>query len=60
MIPPHAPGRVSPGLVVAIGRWLAPVVRALFRPTLTGLEHLPARGPFLLVANHSEIGRAHV
>jgi 1-acyl-sn-glycerol-3-phosphate acyltransferase len=28
-------------------------MRALHRPTLTGLEHLPAQGPFLLVANHS-------
>ncbi len=28
-------------------------MRLIHRPTLTGIEHLPATGPFLLVANHS-------
>lgn len=36
-----------------IRRILHPVVRLAFRPTLEGVEHLPRRGPFLLVANHS-------
>ena len=44
---------MSPLLV----RWLLPVValwtRVMFRPTLTGLAHLPTDRPFLLVANHS-------
>ena len=34
-------------------RWVWSLVRVLFRPTIRGLEHLPARGPYLLVANHS-------
>jgi 1-acyl-sn-glycerol-3-phosphate acyltransferase len=33
-------------------RWLAPLVRAIFRARLLGLPRLP-EGPFLLVANHS-------
>ena len=49
----ESPGRVSPGIARLAGRVLLPVVRACFRPTLTGLEHLPDRGPYLLVANHS-------
>ena len=47
------PGRISPRLVALIDRYLLPVVRLLWRPTLTGTETLPADGPFLLVANHS-------
>jgi 1-acyl-sn-glycerol-3-phosphate acyltransferase len=39
-------------VVRAVRRWLSPLVRLLFRPTLTGLEHLPT-GPCLWVANHS-------
>jgi len=34
-------------------RLFGPLVRVLFRPTLAGVEHLPANGPYLLVANHS-------
>jgi 1-acyl-sn-glycerol-3-phosphate acyltransferase len=48
-----APGRVSPALVALVDRYLRPAVQAAFRPTLTGVENLPAAGPFLLVANHS-------
>lgn len=33
--------------------FVRPLARVLFRPTLEGTEHLPASGPFLLVANHS-------
>jgi 1-acyl-sn-glycerol-3-phosphate acyltransferase len=40
-------------LVRLVRRYLAPVVDACHRPTLAGVEHLPASGPFLLVANHS-------
>lgn len=31
---------------------LAPALRAVFRPVLTGAEHVPATGPVILVANH--------
>lgn len=34
-------------------RFLTPVVRAMHRPELRGVEHLPADRPYLLVANHS-------
>lgn len=49
----HTPGRVAPALVDAARRFVRPLVRAAFRPTLTGVENLPPRGPFLLVGNHS-------
>ncbi|MEP7124267.1 MAG: 1-acyl-sn-glycerol-3-phosphate acyltransferase [Byssovorax sp.] len=49
----EAPGRPTPALVRLVLRWLAPVVQLCHRPTLTGIENLPERGPFLLVANHS-------
>ncbi|HTG48155.1 MAG TPA: lysophospholipid acyltransferase family protein [Actinomycetota bacterium] len=35
------------GLVV-----VAPLVRLLFRPRITGVEHVPATGPAILVFNH--------
>jgi 1-acyl-sn-glycerol-3-phosphate acyltransferase len=31
---------------------LGPLLRVLFRPVLTGLEHLPARGPAILASSH--------
>jgi 1-acyl-sn-glycerol-3-phosphate acyltransferase len=46
------PGQVSPRFAGLIARFLLPLVRLLWRPTLTGTDHLPS-GPFLLVANHS-------
>lgn len=51
-VPVENPGRLTPGgrRFVAL---LAPLVRALHRPSLQGVEHLPASGPYLLVANHS-------
>lgn len=48
----HA-GRPAAWAEGVVLRWVWPLVRALFRPTIRGLEHLPARGPYLLVANHS-------
>lgn len=30
----------------------APLVRALYRPRVEGLEHVPARGPVILACNH--------
>ena len=37
----------------AVGALSLPVVRLLFRLRATGLEHLPARGGFVLAANHT-------
>jgi hypothetical protein len=48
----HA-GRPAAWAVRVVLRWVWPLVRVLFRPAIRGLEHLPARGPYLLVANHS-------
>lgn len=48
-----APGRPAPWMVATVQRVIRPLVRLLHRPTLDGLEHLPADRPFLLVANHS-------
>ena len=47
------PGQPTPELVRFARRFLAPVVHHLHRPRLDGIEHLPASGAFLLVANHS-------
>jgi 1-acyl-sn-glycerol-3-phosphate acyltransferase len=47
------PGRPAPGLVRLVRRYLDPIVELCHRPSLEGVEHLPERGPFLLVANHS-------
>ncbi|MCB9548262.1 MAG: 1-acyl-sn-glycerol-3-phosphate acyltransferase [Myxococcales bacterium] len=46
-------GRRSPRAARVTRRVVGPLVRLLFRPTLTGVEHLPTEGPYLLVANHS-------
>jgi 1-acyl-sn-glycerol-3-phosphate acyltransferase len=54
------PGRIAPE---SARRWLcyvAPIVRVAFRPRLEGVENLPRRGPFLLVANHSGLGNAEL
>jgi 1-acyl-sn-glycerol-3-phosphate acyltransferase len=47
------PGRPTPAVVRLVRRYAEPVVRLAHRPTLEGASHLPLRGPFLLVANHS-------
>lgn len=44
---------MAPAIARVGTRLLAPIVRLLFRPTLTGVEHLPTDRPYLLVANHS-------
>jgi 1-acyl-sn-glycerol-3-phosphate acyltransferase len=42
-------------------RVVAPVVRLLWRPTISGTEHFPTDRPFLLVANHSAgVGLAEI
>lgn len=45
-------GRLSDVARRALRRWVAPVVRRCFRPSIRGWEHLP-EGPCLIVANHS-------
>lgn len=47
------PGVLSERAARVILRLVAPWARLMHRPTLTGLENLPASGPFLLVSNHS-------
>ncbi|HOX38176.1 MAG TPA: 1-acyl-sn-glycerol-3-phosphate acyltransferase [Candidatus Brocadiia bacterium] len=49
----RGPGRPSEWAVGFLNRILGPLLTILFRPTLSGLENLPADRPFLLVANHS-------
>jgi 1-acyl-sn-glycerol-3-phosphate acyltransferase len=47
------PGRASPTVVSLARRFLYPFVWVCHRPLFEGIENLPTRGPFLLVANHS-------
>lgn len=47
------PGRPSATAVRWVRRVFDPLVRVNHRPTLSGVEHLPTKGAFLLVANHS-------
>jgi len=47
------PGKFSLRLARLVEMVVWPVVRFLFRPILSGVEHLPEKGPVLLVANHS-------
>lgn len=55
------PGQVSPAMASLVQRYLWPLVRLVWRPTLRGCEHLPTAGPYLLVANHSGgIGAAEI
>jgi hypothetical protein len=49
----EATGQPSPAAKRLVKRVVRPLVRAAFRPTITGLEHLPAERPFIVVANHS-------
>ncbi len=59
------PGRPTPAGERFVRARLGPLVRLLFRPTLEGLERLPAGPdgaprPFLLVANHSGMGLCEI
>jgi 1-acyl-sn-glycerol-3-phosphate acyltransferase len=49
---PH-PGKPNRRVVALARGLLGPLIRLCFRPTWTGVEHLPGQGPYLLVANHS-------
>lgn len=55
------PGEPSAAMVRALLRVGRPIARLFHRPRMTGVEHLPAEGPYLLVANHSAgIGGAEI
>lgn len=47
------PGRPTQLCRTIVDRLVRPVVRIAFRPTISGLEHLPTDRPFMLVGNHS-------
>lgn len=48
----HA-GRLHPVAERVVRRVLIPLARLCHRPTMQGVEQLPASGPYLLVGNHS-------
>ncbi|MBW3605266.1 MAG: 1-acyl-sn-glycerol-3-phosphate acyltransferase [Actinobacteria bacterium] len=48
---PAAPERL-PTMYRVIRALLRPVVLSLLRPTIEGFDHVPARGPAILCANH--------
>lgn len=54
------PGAADERFVRGLDRWLGPWARFWLRPSLAGTEHLPARGPYMIVANHSGGGGAEV
>jgi 1-acyl-sn-glycerol-3-phosphate acyltransferase len=45
-------GERAPALYRAIHSVLPPILSALYRPTVEGLEHIPATGPAILASNH--------
>ncbi len=54
-------GRFTPVAIWFLTRIVRPFTRVAFRPTIRGLENLPAEGPYLLVGNHSAgIGIAEI
>jgi 1-acyl-sn-glycerol-3-phosphate acyltransferase len=48
-----SPGRATDEAVRMARSVALPVVRLLFRPSFTGLEHLPEQGPYMVVSNHN-------
>lgn len=41
-----------PSFYTVVHRLVAPLAMAVWRPRVTGLEHLPRTGPFLVASNH--------
>lgn len=41
-----------PNFYTVVRRLVAPLATAVWRPRVTGLEHLPRTGPFLVASNH--------
>jgi 1-acyl-sn-glycerol-3-phosphate acyltransferase len=56
----RTPGHFAPFFVRAFDGWLGRFADRWFRPVLEGVEHFPADGPFLVVANHSGAGVVEV
>jgi 1-acyl-sn-glycerol-3-phosphate acyltransferase len=55
------PGEITERAASFARRFVSPVVRACFRPSISGLENLPADRPYLLVTNHSAgVGLAEI
>jgi 1-acyl-sn-glycerol-3-phosphate acyltransferase len=54
------PGVVEPRARQRWLRYVRPLVRLAFRPRFEGVENLPAKGPYLLVSNHSGAGNAEI
>src|SRR5690349_11411062 len=48
----RADGRLQRVLYRALELTLAPALRAVYRPEITGLEWVPAHGPVILAGNH--------
>jgi 1-acyl-sn-glycerol-3-phosphate acyltransferase len=59
-LPLNEPGRPSGAGLRFLRGFVRPIARVFHRATLEGVEHLPASGPFLLVANHSGVGVAEI
>ncbi len=56
----EAPGRPTAAGARFLRAVVRPLARVLHRATLEGVEHLPASGTFLLVANHSGMGISEI
>jgi 1-acyl-sn-glycerol-3-phosphate acyltransferase len=52
------PGRPDARSVARWRTFVGPFVKLAFRPRLEGVDNLPDRGPFMVVANHSGLGLA--
>ena len=50
---PRKPGQANPALMQWLVKWVGPLIRLAFRPSIKGWAHLPSDRAFLLVANHS-------
>ena len=45
-------GEPAPALYRVVHAVLSPAIKSVWRPTVTGLERVPTRGPAILAANH--------
>jgi 1-acyl-sn-glycerol-3-phosphate acyltransferase len=54
------PGQPNPHSIRRWSRYLGPIVRLAFRPVMEHVEHLPPKGAYLLVANHSGLGNPDI
>jgi len=49
----HVPGQFNGFAFWALTTWLKQYVTLFFRPKVSGWGHLPEKGPYMLVSNHS-------